>query len=46
MACLLYVERSSLIMQKKKWFKIIIYLMLIAMIGSTLFIALEPLLFG
>ncbi|WP_434750487.1 stressosome-associated protein Prli42 [Paenibacillus amylolyticus] len=33
-------------MQKKKWFKIVIYLMLAAMIGSTLFIALEPLLFG
>ncbi|HBU85773.1 MAG TPA: DUF4044 domain-containing protein [Paenibacillus sp.] len=33
-------------MQKKKWFRIIIYLMLLAMIGSTLFIALEPLFFG
>ncbi|KAA8782267.1 hypothetical protein HNR77_003931 [Paenibacillus sp. JGP012] len=33
-------------MQNKKWFKIVIYLMLAAMVGSTLFIALEPLLFG
>ncbi|MCG7375650.1 MULTISPECIES: stressosome-associated protein Prli42 [Paenibacillus] len=33
-------------MQRKKWFRIIVYIMLIAMVGSTLFIALEPLLFG
>lgn len=33
-------------MQNKKWFKIVIYLMLAAMIGSTIFIALEPPLFG
>ncbi|MFI2855550.1 stressosome-associated protein Prli42 [Paenibacillus sp. JSM ZJ436] len=31
-------------MQQKKWFRIVIYLMLAAMIGSTLFIVLEPLL--
>ncbi|WP_156337212.1 stressosome-associated protein Prli42 [Paenibacillus sp. EC2-1] len=31
-------------MQRKKWFRIVIYLMLAAMIGSTLFIVLEPLL--
>lgn len=31
-------------MQGKKWFRIVIYLMLAAMIGSTLFIVLEPLL--
>ncbi|MGM1046020.1 hypothetical protein SAMN05661091_3804 [Paenibacillus uliginis N3/975] len=29
-------------MQRKKWFRIVIYLMLAAMIGSTLFIVLEP----
>ncbi|MCM3784085.1 stressosome-associated protein Prli42 [Neobacillus mesonae] len=33
-------------MQQKKWFKIIIYLMLIAMIASTLLIVIEPLLYG
>ncbi|NMO96904.1 stressosome-associated protein Prli42 [Paenibacillus lemnae] len=31
-------------MQRKKWFRVVIYLMLAAMIGSTLFIVLEPLL--
>lgn len=30
-------------MQRKKWFRIVIYLMLIAMVGSTLLIVLEPL---
>ncbi|WP_152669193.1 stressosome-associated protein Prli42 [Paenibacillus sp. DMB20] len=29
-------------MQQKKWFRIVIYLMLAAMVGSTLFIVLEP----
>ena len=29
-------------MQRKKWFRLVIYLMLAAMIGSTLFIVLEP----
>lgn len=33
-------------MQQKKWFKIVIYLMLIAMIASTLLIVIEPLLYG
>ncbi|MEK5060097.1 stressosome-associated protein Prli42 [Paenibacillus urinalis] len=33
-------------MQQKKWFKIIVYLMLIAMIASTLLIVIEPLLYG
>ncbi|MBD7967969.1 MULTISPECIES: stressosome-associated protein Prli42 [Paenibacillus] len=33
-------------MQQKKWFKVVIYLMLIAMIASTLLIVIEPLLFG
>ncbi|CAH1217727.1 MULTISPECIES: stressosome-associated protein Prli42 [Paenibacillus] len=33
-------------MQNKKWFRIFIYIMLIAMVGSTLFIALEPLFYG
>lgn len=33
-------------MQQKKWFKVVIYLMLIAMIASTLLILIEPLLFG
>ncbi|MEK3730844.1 MULTISPECIES: stressosome-associated protein Prli42 [Paenibacillus] len=32
-------------MQRKKWFKFVIYLMLLAMICSTLMIVLEPLLF-
>ena len=29
-------------MQRKKWFRLVIYLMLAAMIGSTLFVVLEP----
>ncbi|WP_211745114.1 stressosome-associated protein Prli42 [Paenibacillus sp. Marseille-Q4541] len=33
-------------MQQKKWFKVVVYLMLIAMIASTLLIVIEPLLFG
>ncbi|MCM3126486.1 MULTISPECIES: stressosome-associated protein Prli42 [unclassified Paenibacillus] len=33
-------------MQQKKWFKIIVYLMLIAMVASTLLIVIEPLLYG
>ncbi|MFB5759548.1 stressosome-associated protein Prli42 [Paenibacillus medicaginis] len=33
-------------MQHKKWFRIFIYIMLIAMIGSTLLFALEPLLYN
>ncbi|MFM9279045.1 stressosome-associated protein Prli42 [Paenibacillus jiagnxiensis] len=32
-------------MQHKKWFRIFVYVMLIAMIGSTLLAVLEPLLF-
>ncbi|MBT2760801.1 MULTISPECIES: stressosome-associated protein Prli42 [Paenibacillus] len=32
-------------MQRKKWFRIVIYLMLIAMVGSTLLVILEPLFF-
>lgn len=31
-------------MKRKKWFRIVIYLMLIAMIGSTLLVVIEPLL--
>ncbi|WP_148300170.1 stressosome-associated protein Prli42 [Paenibacillus sp. JCM 10914] len=30
-------------MQRKKWFRIVIYLMLLAMVGSTVLIVLEPL---
>ncbi|WP_106406049.1 stressosome-associated protein Prli42 [Paenibacillus solani] len=30
-------------MQRKKWFRIVIYLMLIAMVGSTLLVIFEPL---
>lgn len=29
-------------MKKNKWFKIVIYLMLFAMVGSTLIALLEP----
>lgn len=29
-------------MQRKKWFRLAIYIMLAAMIGSTLFIVIEP----
>lgn len=36
--------QRSCTMQRKKWFRVFIYLMLIAMIGSTLLIVLEPLL--
>ncbi|MFB5675494.1 stressosome-associated protein Prli42 [Paenibacillus terreus] len=32
-------------MQHKKWFRIFVYVMLIAMVGSTLLAVLEPLLF-
>ncbi|MGG4555352.1 stressosome-associated protein Prli42 [Paenibacillus woosongensis] len=32
-------------MMQKKWFKVVVYLMLFAMIGSTLLALLEPLLF-
>ncbi|MDO7905141.1 stressosome-associated protein Prli42 [Paenibacillus sp. JX-17] len=31
-------------MQHKKWFRIFVYVMLIAIVGSTLFAVLEPLL--
>lgn len=30
-------------MQPKKWFRIFVYIMLIAMVGSTLFMVIEPL---
>ncbi|MBN3522295.1 stressosome-associated protein Prli42 [Paenibacillus apiarius] len=33
-------------MKSKKWFKIVVYLMLAAMIGSTLFALIEPFIFG
>ncbi|MDQ0194453.1 stressosome-associated protein Prli42 [Paenibacillus wynnii] len=33
-------------MQRKKWFRILIYVMLIAMIASTLLIVIEPFLVG
>ncbi|RJG24080.1 stressosome-associated protein Prli42 [Paenibacillus thiaminolyticus] len=33
-------------MQSKKWFKIIVYLMLAAMLVSTALVLIEPLLFG
>lgn len=33
-------------MQRKKWFRIFIYIMLIAMIGSTLLVVIEPFLAG
>lgn len=29
-------------MQRQKWFKIVIYIMLFAMIGSTLFMVFQP----
>lgn len=32
-------------MMQKKWFKVIVYLMLFAMIGSVLLALIEPLLF-
>ncbi|MBY9081540.1 stressosome-associated protein Prli42 [Paenibacillus sp. HN-1] len=33
-------------MQRRKWFRIVIYLMLLAMVASTLLIIIEPLLAG
>ncbi|UQZ32506.1 DUF4044 domain-containing protein [Paenibacillus sp. PK3_47] len=33
-------------MQRQKWFKIVIYIMLIAMIASTLLLVAEPFLAG
>ncbi|MCL6606319.1 MAG: stressosome-associated protein Prli42 [Paenibacillus sp.] len=33
-------------MQRQKWFRIIIYVMLIAMIASTLLIVIQPFLVG
>ncbi|MCG7406337.1 stressosome-associated protein Prli42 [Paenibacillus sp. ACRRX] len=33
-------------MNKKRWFRIIVYLMLIAMVASTLFVLVEPFLYG
>jgi hypothetical protein len=33
-------------MQRQKWFKIVIYIMLIAMIASTLLLVVEPFLAG
>lgn len=33
-------------MQRKKWFRIFIYVMLIAMLGSTLLAVIEPFLAG
>ncbi|WP_156995898.1 stressosome-associated protein Prli42 [Paenibacillus stellifer] len=33
-------------MQRRKWFRIFIYLMLIAMIASTLLVVIEPFLAG
>lgn len=33
-------------MQRRKWFRIFIYLMLLAMIGSTLLVVIEPFLAG
>lgn len=33
-------------MQRRKWFRIVIYLMLLAMIASTLLVVIEPLLAG
>ncbi|ASA23077.1 stressosome-associated protein Prli42 [Paenibacillus donghaensis] len=29
-------------MQRQKWFKVVIYVMLIAMVASTLFMVIEP----
>ncbi|CAJ1314482.1 stressosome-associated protein Prli42 [Paenibacillus sp. PK4536] len=29
-------------MEKKKWFKVFIYIMLIAMVGSTLLMVIQP----
>ncbi|UHA72900.1 stressosome-associated protein Prli42 [Paenibacillus sp. 481] len=33
-------------MQSNRWFKIVVYVMLAAMIGSTLLLLLEPLFYG
>lgn len=33
-------------MQRQKWFRIFIYVMLIAMVGSTLLMVIEPFLVG
>lgn len=33
-------------MQRQKWFRVVIYIMLIAMIASTLLLVVEPFLAG
>jgi len=33
-------------MQRQKWFRIVVYVMLIAMIASTLLVVIEPFLAG
>ncbi|NMM54518.1 stressosome-associated protein Prli42 [Paenibacillus aquistagni] len=33
-------------MNSKRWFRIVVYVMLAAMILSTLFVLIEPLLYG
>ncbi|MGZ9586191.1 stressosome-associated protein Prli42 [Paenibacillus marinisediminis] len=33
-------------MNNKKWFRIIVWVMLLSMIMSTLFVLLQPILFG
>ncbi|WP_148298817.1 stressosome-associated protein Prli42 [Paenibacillus pini] len=32
-------------MQNKKWFRLVVYLMLFAMVGSIIFAVVEPLIF-
>ncbi|WP_152394033.1 stressosome-associated protein Prli42 [Paenibacillus guangzhouensis] len=33
-------------MNQKKWFRVVIYIMLAAMVGSTLFMVIEPFLYS
>ncbi|MFD0619396.1 MULTISPECIES: stressosome-associated protein Prli42 [Paenibacillus] len=33
-------------MNQKKWFRVVVYLMLAAMVGSTLFMVIEPFLYS
>jgi len=33
-------------MNQKKWFRVVVYVMLAAMVGSTLFMVIEPFLYS
>jgi len=46
MSYILHQTPKELLMQRRKWFRIFIYLMLIAMIASTLLVVIEPFLAG